>query len=475
MRTPLSRTAALAWWVTVGLGVLLRCTYRDVHSLWFDEAATLCAAQAADPLAVILQDRHPPLVTWLYRAWLALPWLGDDDAALRILPAAASCGSLLGGAALLRAWAPTTRQLPTLALLAVSPFLLWLAAEVRMYAFVDLATVIALLGVEQWRRQRTGCGLTLVFLGVAFGVGCHYMGALIGAAVAGVVGVEALDHAARRRCWQPLTAVAGGVAVWTPWLLHALPAQMATAWGWQDDHSLRALLELPARYVLVDASALEGPLRFGGAALGALLSLGAALQLAAALRRRAPADLRLVAAWLSPLLAALALWPVLTPHFSPRTLVAGAFGAVACIGVGLGHLPTRPLRGLAGAFAVVGCLTLVAVHRTGNRREDYRSATAEVIAAFTPGDRIVAVAGTPEVFAQHPLRHYLRQHPTLLAALVDGATATATDWPAGTRLHVVYRVAEYARPGLDRLTAGLATEFAGPTRFRVQYLRLRKT
>ncbi len=464
--------------VLVLLGLALRLTGLGVHSIWFDEAATLCVAEAADPIAVLLQDRHPPLSGLLFRTWLALAWVGTSDASLRLLPALASALSLILFARLAKAWLPMPRQAVAVALAAVSPLAIWLAHEVRMYAFVELASVIALLGVEAWRVGHVRRGSAAIAFGTMAATGFHYMGGLAAAAVLGVLLVDVIGkRASPSRALMPATMAVAGVLIWLPWLVYALPRQMATSWGWQHDHSLRALVELPARHVLVDASIATGPWQSVVVALAAILLLGFGVHVLHSARRRAIGDLSALAAWASPVLGALALWSVLPPDIGPRTLIAATAGGVACIGSGLCLLPGRVLRTGGVIAATFGCLALSYAHSLGNRREDYRSACAEVERAFAPGDKIVSVTGTNEVFAQHPLRHYLRHRQDLLVAIVDRRTvlAEADLWPTGTRIHVVYRVAEYALSELRELTARLPSIEVGPVRFRVQYLSLRKS
>ncbi len=308
--------------------------------------------------------------------------------------------------------------------------------------------------------------------------GFHYMGGLAAAAVLGVLLVDVVSkRASPSRALMPAAMAAIGVLTWLPWLVYALPRQMTTSWGWQHDHSLRALAELPARQLLVDASIATGPWASAVFALAGILLLGFGAHVLHSMRRRAVGDLSALAAWASPILGALSLWWVLPPDINPRTLIAATAGGVACIGSGLCLLPGRVLRPAVVVAATIGCLALSYAHRLGNRREDYRSACAEVERAFAPGDKIVAVSGTTEVFSQHPLRHYLRHRPDLLAAIADQRTllAEAEQWPTGTRIHVVYRVAEFALPELRELTARLPSVEAGPVRFRVQYLSLRKS
>jgi hypothetical protein len=115
------------------------------------------------------------------------------------------------------------------------------------------------------------------------------------------------------------------------------------------------------------------------------------------------------------------------------------------------------------------------LHKTGNRREDYRSACSELVAQWRSGDALLVISGTPEVFSQAPVRHYLRDHPEIADAILD--------WPAVSgaieaalvphqRVHVIHRQAEYSQDEIDALKAALPVVHADPRRFRMQHLLL---
>ena len=147
---------ALSW--LVGIGVCLRLIGIGHHSLWFDEAGTLLVAEAEDPVALLLGDRHPPLTHLLFRSWIAL--VGTGDAALRLLPASLSCIGLLLFVRLARDWLGRDRGIWAVGIYALSPLLVWNAQEVRMYTFVEVGSLVALLGASRFvlepRRRRSG-------------------------------------------------------------------------------------------------------------------------------------------------------------------------------------------------------------------------------------------------------------------------------------------------------------------------------
>lgn len=137
--------ARFALSAVVLLGWALRLTGLDVHSLWFDEGATLLVAQSDAPFDVLRRDFHMPLSFMAFRVWLG--WFGESDVALRTLPALVSCGALVLFAWLAARWLDTHERLVAVALWAVSPFHVWHGQEVRMYPFLEVATLTALAGI----------------------------------------------------------------------------------------------------------------------------------------------------------------------------------------------------------------------------------------------------------------------------------------------------------------------------------------
>ena len=99
------------------------------------------------------------------------------------------------------------------------------------------------------------------------------------------------------------------------------------------------------------------------------------------------------------------------------------------------------------AFVVAGALRLSLWRKTGDLREDYRSACSEVEAACRPGDAIVSITGTVEPFSSASLRHYSRARPDMLASIVSeqGSARVVQNTRLETsRLYVVYREADDA-------------------------------
>src|SRR2546423_2530208 len=162
-------TRAWRGWLPAGMlvlllvaGTALRLTGLTRQSLWLDEAFSLYVAahRFAQILAFVAgSDAHPPLYYLVLHVWLLF---GPSVLALRVLSALASSGSLVAMFALSRRLAPRRVALLASALMASSAFQVWYAQEVRMYALVTLAVLIAVYAlVRAW--QQGGVGAWVVF------------------------------------------------------------------------------------------------------------------------------------------------------------------------------------------------------------------------------------------------------------------------------------------------------------------------
>ena len=379
--------ARLSWLVIaiLLLGVFLRLTGLTVHSLWIDEGDTVATARAHRPLEAIEQTRHPPVSFLTFRIWIQV--FGESDASLRWLPALLSCVSLLLFARLARLWLGDPGRLVALTLYAVSAFHIWHGQEARGYAFLEIGTLIALSGAAQMLRQGTisVVHLALVFLGTALALGSHYMGVLVAVSITALaLAAWRLGRLRRGHALSLVAAATAGMAAWIPWLVIVVPRQMATPFGYQAHLDLGSLFELPVRHLLTNLEALSGPARPAVYALGAALLLGFVLHLArwgAAFLRHAPDRFEatwIVVAFFAPLAGAWLLALFYPANFTPKYLMVAAPGSVLMIGSGLGWIARNRTARVAVAAVCLGVLALTVYLRTGNHREDFRSACREI-------------------------------------------------------------------------------------------------
>ncbi len=476
------RRTAMAAVAAIVLGIGLRITGLEVHSLWADEGSALHIAIAPDLMEALKGSRHPPLSFLLFRGWVAL--FGEGDAALRMLPALLSCASLLLFTRLAWLWLPGWSRAGAVALYAVAPFHVWYGQEVTPYAFLELGSVLAAASLASALCVRRAAPIHLlgVVAGVGFAFGSQYLGGLAGVSTALVAAAAAV---ARRISWRSAAALTAAAMtaglIWLPWILPILPAQMASDWGDEAKVSLRDLAELPVRLLLVDASVIPPHWRFLGFTLGAIVWLGIVAHGIRVFVRRVPEDLWIVLWFAGAVAGSLALVVVTKPNLLPRYLVAASPAVALATAGGLGRLRGKLPRGLTGggllvALVVAGCLSMTVLQKLENRREDFRTACSLLVSRWKPGDHVLVVTGQPgEAFSQAPVRHYLRDHPPILASmrdLPDVLPRLDRAFPPGTTIHVIYRVAEYAAAARNALGSTLHLVEESPALYRVRYLRL---
>jgi len=129
--------------LTLG-GALLRVWHIGAKSLWIDEAFSVWVARqplAASVSWLVRIDQHPPLYYALLHFWLRL---GDGPVALRLLSVLASTLNIPMLYALGTRLAGRRVGLLATAVLALSPFHVYLAQEARMYALLSLLVSLSL-------------------------------------------------------------------------------------------------------------------------------------------------------------------------------------------------------------------------------------------------------------------------------------------------------------------------------------------
>ena len=225
----------------------LRAWRLDLQALWWDEGISLYLAN--QDVATILADRagdvHPPLYFLLLRAWVLL--VGSSAWATRFLsvllgtlcvPLLYRFGRRLAG--------PLTGGLAAL-ILALSPFLLYHAQEVRMYALVPLLGLLSTyLMLRLLGRERPFLWLAYLVV-TAAALYTHYYAVFI------PLFQTVFVLGARRRglSLRWLMAQAGLLLLFLPWLAFAgsrLPASAMGKTRYEQDVSL-GLLPFLDRYL----------------------------------------------------------------------------------------------------------------------------------------------------------------------------------------------------------------------------------
>ena len=194
------RDTALRWLVgIIVVGLVLRLAV--TRGIWLDEAISVYQANLG--LGEMFEnlfygDRHPPLHH--LSLWLTVHVLGDGELAVR-LP------SLIAGTLVIPALYELGRELYdrrtgliAAAFGAASPLLIWYAQEARMYAFVTLFGLLALLTQLRVVRKPSTANWALYMLATAALLWSHYFGVLL-VAVQQLIFVGLLIQ--RRRAGEP--------------------------------------------------------------------------------------------------------------------------------------------------------------------------------------------------------------------------------------------------------------------------------
>jgi Dolichyl-phosphate-mannose-protein mannosyltransferase len=225
------RDTALRWLVgIIVVGLILRLAVP--RGIWLDEAISVYQAHLG--LGEMFEnifygDRHPPLHH--IALWLTIRVIGDGELAVR-LP------SLIAGTLVIPALYGLGRELYdrrtgliAAAFGAASPLLIWYAQEARMYAFVALFGLLALLTQVRVIRNPSMKSWALYILATAALLWSHYFGLLL-------IGVQQLIFVAiliqRRRAQEPTKALAVGFGYSIVVLLLQLLPLLAFAGGQFD-------------------------------------------------------------------------------------------------------------------------------------------------------------------------------------------------------------------------------------------------
>ncbi len=215
----------LAFWILILLALGLRLACLAFQPLWWDEGWSLYFAttDVGAMLQLTAVDIHPPLYYLLLHLWIGL--LGSSVISVRLL-------SVLIGTAMVPLLYVTGRQLlgergGLLAafLLAISPFQIYYAQEVRMYGLVTLLGLAALyLAIRWWPEaagRRWGVWLGYVLVAAAALYAEYYALFLILALNLGVLARWRRERRPLREIGSWLSAQAVVMALYLPWLAYA--------------------------------------------------------------------------------------------------------------------------------------------------------------------------------------------------------------------------------------------------------------
>ncbi len=386
-----------------------------VNSLWFDESYSVFVAQ--QPLLEIPRllrayDTHPPLHYILLHWWIAL--FGKSEVALRMPSVAASVGVVALTFSLARRLAGGGVAVLAAALIALSPFQVTAAREVRMYPFLTLfglgASYALWVALEEGRRRQWIAYLLFMLLALY----THHF-ALLLVLAHGVYVLAVHRTRAASGAWLRWTAVAA--VAYLP-LMPMLFTQLTTARAWpeiREPFDMRALTDTMGLFSFggglfgMGTYFRRGPLpleyRAGILLPFVLLALGGLAGLGG-LRKRA----FVLGFWLFPVLTVAVIslkWNMFYERYF--SFVLPPFAILLAAGVFyLAEAMRRPGKvvvvvSLLVVLASFNLPALVEVYRT-RPAYDWRGIAQHVTAKTQPSDFILFIPA----FARIPFEYYFR-------------------------------------------------------------------
>ena len=392
MASPRYRHALLL--LPLGITAALAAYRIGARSLWLDEVYRVSLAGTDWPTAwhtITTREANMVLYYALLHYWLRL---GHSEAVVRALSAVAAIFCVIPLYCLgLRLFGATHALLASV-LLSINAFFIRYAQEARGYTLLLLLTTISsLLFIRALDRPTTGRWIAYVVVS-ALAVYAHLFGVWVLAVQ--LLGVIFLRQAPGRR-WRFIAAQVAIAGLLTPIALWA--SRRHNALDWVPRPTLRSLAEF--------GDALTG---YGGPVLSALVLGACALFLLASWLPGARPESRktrwsqgFLLAWLAvPVLGTFVFSLLITPAFSPRFLIS-SLAPLALLAAG-GVLALRPvgLR-IAVVLALLGFAARGRPWYVDRQKEDWRAATAYLLAAAAPGDGLVFA----QTFARRPFDYYL--------------------------------------------------------------------
>lgn len=427
------------WWLAVlaivALAVYVRLYHLGRPAFWFDEVFSLdIIDRPFGELWGLRKDVHPPLYYMLLHLWFG--WVGHDEYALRLLSVLFSLATLpaiyLIGRRIAGAWL----GLAALLCLAVSPFSIEYAQELRAYALLGCIGAWTLYGFTRLvaaperaalpPRRGDRLGWALAGGGSLLALYTHNLGLLLPFAttlVAMALWWPRPERARLARNW----AVVHGVALllWAPWLPELMQqVRNSAGYNW-------IAVPSPAGILRAELSIGFGLRRYElpwtwlcAAGLASLAAVGGW-----ALPRRPRWTAVLLALFLLPALGSLAITVLFSPVYLPRTLIWSGFPVAVLLGAGIVGLLAGS-HGWRRTFAVAVLLllaagysfTLVQQFRGNNDKDDWRDVARGVEALTGSGDLVIApgLGGDPLAYYLARLAERSGEQPPLVLDLASG-------------------------------------------------------
>jgi uncharacterized membrane protein len=227
---PSPRTRRYWWalaWLGMAIGVCFRVCHLGRESLWFDEGYTawIVSHSPGEIIRLILADTAPPLYYLLLHGWTEV--FGRSEIALRSLSTACSILTLLVALGIARRMLRNPAAVAAVMWLMSFSFLqTWYAREARAYALMGLLGVAAFDVLQRHLAVPHRRWLIPLTLLIATEMYTHNMMAPYAMGLVLAWLVLPSEHSMRRRIAEIALVTGVAVALYLPWAIGGLPAQM---------------------------------------------------------------------------------------------------------------------------------------------------------------------------------------------------------------------------------------------------------
>ncbi len=410
--------------------ILLLASFARVHhltqqSLWLDEGYTHQVVTRLGPIGAAADDMHPPLYYIALWGWLALA--GDSVLSMRYLSALLSILTVPLVYRLARQLAPTQASnsrtgvavLATL-LFAISDPDIFMAQEIRNYAFFTLMLVLNALLYLRW-TARPSRGRTAAWAPSTLGlIYTHYLSAVMLIAQ----GLHALFFLRRRLRWQALGWLGLNVLLFLPWLAGPLQEQLRSPNPLFMPWSLNAET---LHMLLVEYFSQQWALVIGLALLGLVRIIHS--------RESGEAQYRLdwqpqgpavmLAVWVGLPFAILFVVNLFRPFLSPRWPLLITPALAMLVARGLGNL-RQPARGLLLAALLLYGITTVDFYQP---KPPWDQVAANMVRYARPGDVALMEVNNGDFSLGYYLEHWMPPGTTIRSLLRWREQANPTAYP----------------------------------------------
>ena len=377
------RVSALPLVLILFLAAALRVAHIDSESVWLDEAFSITVARTTVPniLEQTALDVHPPLYYVLLFLWTHVA--GTSTAAARMLSTTLGLAVIVAAYGFARRFLNLRVAMIAALLLAVTPFQVEFSQEARMYTLLTLLSTMAMHAFMALFDRQSRVWAAVLATATGLLLYTHVYGLFTVAAQAGVLAWEwRRGHSGARRIaatW--MRCLAGALIMFAPWLAIFLFQTFRVQEAfWIERLPWYGFLHP----LLVYAGSIPLAVTYFAAVMLGGYRLATRPQTDS--RPTAPALLLWTAV---PIMLPFLLSAAFRPIFLAKYTIAGSVPYALLAAVGVSSIDRRAWRraalALLLALAGYGLFTFYTKHR----KNDWRTAAAQLEASARPGDLVV--------------------------------------------------------------------------------------